>query len=34
MTRTKIAVAPSEAYAAYPFPVAPILRSRHRRQHR
>src|SRR3954451_11442448 len=25
--------APSEAYAAYPSPVAPVVRSRHRRQH-
>jgi hypothetical protein len=28
------ALAPSEAYAAYPSPVAPAVRSRHRRQHR
>ncbi|MCK1474665.1 hypothetical protein IVB27_07500 [Bradyrhizobium sp. 197] len=27
-------VAPSEAYAAYPSPVAPAVRSHHRRQHR
>src|SRR3954447_1969452 len=26
--------APSEAYAAYPSPVAPVVRSRHRRPHR
>jgi hypothetical protein len=26
-------VAPSEAYAAYPSGVTPVIRSRHRRQH-
>ena len=26
-------VAPSEAYAAYPSPAAPVVRTRHRRQH-
>jgi hypothetical protein len=26
-------VAPSEAYAAYPSPVAPVVRPRHRRHH-
>ncbi|WP_407117862.1 hypothetical protein [Bradyrhizobium sp. LMG 9283] len=28
------AVAPSEAYAAYPAAVAPVVRPRHRRHHR